>query len=648
MTPCAFQYVMQPVANSATAQADASFAAMLPGQMVASIPHSYAHPMQTESTENTYPCAPDYVQFLSEADAAIFSGTVPAQMVGPVQGYPRYVPAISSDSVRGSGQDFVPIVTDARQQPQYQTQQVRSQQFAVPQFQAVGQPMWQQSLRNCRSAVPCQFSQQVQPSIQMPMQLGDFVAEMPHNMESLAQQVVPSSSSTAPSESELIVAVESLYKDQLRPYARILRKRLAEIASVSGRSGCEVDVKDLRAFCNECASLRVENDEGSDWGVTLVGWNADFIDVYSPEDAYPPKLWHLFTLYCAEPKNSAMVLPGGRYSCSQTLVQLKLPFLQGYSLGQVCHIVQLAISQKKLLGYLNGTLVPYAHSQSMVKEKHAVNQRPCSGSVHSKIPVATWEVLRRCVMDLIREVESGAQPVPLSNIKRLFRAKFRVELSETALGYAKVSELLQDQRFTDICEVKLRGHGYVMLPLEKQEVRFSSPARSGTSSQSSNSTLHQRAAMVAPLSMDDISTSSEPSPKRSQITSPFSDNQVTSTPVHTPFPPTPSPTSFRGPGLPRLLGTRRFGLLEEAPKMAKAEDYPAIIDFSHAPAAETGIEKSSEHHAINIMHGWGASTYNDVTALMQNACMHANFSISSFDGGCAEEMYHKFSDAQLF
>jgi len=36
-------------------------------------------------------------------------------------------------------------------------------------------------------------------------------------------------------------------------------------------------------------------------------------------------------------------------------------------------------------------------------------------------------------------------------------------LSETAFGYSKVSDLLQDQRLQDICEVQLRGHGYVVV-----------------------------------------------------------------------------------------------------------------------------------------------------------------------------------------
>ncbi|CAK0856783.1 unnamed protein product, partial [Prorocentrum cordatum] len=54
--------------------------------------------------------------------------------------------------------------------------------------------------------------------------------------------------------------------------------------------------------------------------------------------------------------------------------------------------------------------------------------------------------------------------MPLSNVKRLFRSRFNMELSETALGHSKLSELLNDTRLQDrdICFVRLQGHGYVV------------------------------------------------------------------------------------------------------------------------------------------------------------------------------------------
>jgi hypothetical protein len=168
-----------------------------------------------------------------------------------------------------------------------------------------------------------------------------------------------------------------------------------------------------------------------------------------------------------------MVLPGGRYSCAQVLAS-RLPFLSPFPLGQVCHIVQLAISQKKLLGYLNGSVVPYKHSQSMLKEQCAQRQRP-SSSGGKAAGLATWQMLRSFLQMTFASMDGAvAECVPLSNVKRLFRTRHRVELSETALGHAKLSELMRDPRVSDLCSVRLQNHGYAVFP--PQQARASAAA----------------------------------------------------------------------------------------------------------------------------------------------------------------------------
>jgi hypothetical protein len=54
--------------------------------------------------------------------------------------------------------------------------------------------------------------------------------------------------------------------------------------------------------------------------------------------------------------------------------------------------------------------------------------------------------------------------VPLSNVKRIFRSQYKTELSETALGYSKLSELLRDPYVSDLCIVELQRTGYAMIP----------------------------------------------------------------------------------------------------------------------------------------------------------------------------------------
>merc|ERR1719221_2033617 len=81
----------------------------------------------------------------------------------------------------------------------------------------------------------------------------------------------------------------------------------------------------------------------------------------------------------------------------------------------------------------------------------------------SKAGLATWEMLRDFLQQALGSFAEDAS-IPLSNLKRLFRSKHHAELSETALGYTKLSELLQDPRVRDVCSVRLQSHSYAIFP----------------------------------------------------------------------------------------------------------------------------------------------------------------------------------------
>mmetsp|Transcript_133099 Transcript_133099/g.242410 ORF Transcript_133099/g.242410 Transcript_133099/m.242410 type:complete len:765 (+) Transcript_133099:79-2373(+) len=279
--------------------------------------------------------------------------------------------------------------------------------------------------------------------------------------------------SAAEAEEEVLEAIRSLYADELKPFGRILRKRVAErILQGNGQVGSitkldalpEVDAKQVRAVCDGCELLQVQEEDGGDWSAVVGGQPSTFVDVYSPEDCYHPQLWSELRAYCESPVGQNLSLPGGRYACAQALQALQLPPLAGFSLGRICHIVQLAISQKKILGYMDGAVVPYARSQSMMKEQCAMNGQPSTGSNKqnelASLPIASLEVARKYVLEIL---DAGKGEVPLSNIKRLFRSKYQIDLSETTFGYSKLSELIQGPHFSDICRVELRGHGYTVI-----------------------------------------------------------------------------------------------------------------------------------------------------------------------------------------
>lgn len=273
------------------------------------------------------------------------------------------------------------------------------------------------------------------------------------------------------SDAEVYAAVESLYDDRLRPYGRIIRKRLVEIARAAGFDAVEeADGKQLRDFCESCSGFHMEYEANGEWSALLVNRSQDFVDVYDGDDNYPESLWIAAEEYFHSLKQKAdetdISLPGGRYSSARALQNRSLPFLEGFSLGEICHITQLAISKRRLLGYREGAVVPYDMSTSMVKRRCAEQQRPISktsaGDNNLEI-IADWDQAREC----LRKILDSAQVVPLSNIKRICRSTYKLDFSETALGYAKLSDLLHDQRLHDICEVRLQERGYVVLPAPK-------------------------------------------------------------------------------------------------------------------------------------------------------------------------------------
>jgi len=290
-----------------------------------------------------------------------------------------------------------------------------------------------------------------------------------------------------PEAHEVIAAVASLYMDELKPFGRLLRKRLAErYATNKGEAANDsalpdVDVQHLRSVCEACTQLDLQPEEAGDWSVTLIGCVAKFIDVYSHDDPYSEDMWVQAADYFENADKDEMTLPGGRYSCAQALLSRGLSFLQGRTLGAVCHIVQLAISQKKQLGYLNGSVVSYSRSQSMMKEKCAAQGSALAPSQEAvDLPFATWDTARTCLRKVLEDAavekeQRGPGMIPLSNVKRAFRSTFQLELSETMLGHSKLSELLQDDRFVDICFVRLDGHGYTVVQTNGSQYSTPSP-----------------------------------------------------------------------------------------------------------------------------------------------------------------------------
>jgi hypothetical protein len=303
-------------------------------------------------------------------------------------------------------------------------------------------------------------------------------AEGLHQREPVQESRGSKVSGLQPELADVLRAIESLYVDQMKPYGRLLRKRIAENTDVSehARTGKlpEVDVQHLRALCLDCDELVMTHEACGDWSVTFVNRPLAFVDAYGTDDVYPSELWASLAAYLESGPLDEMTFPGGRYACAQAFQRRELSFLEGYSLGQLCHIVQLAISDKKHLGYLNGSIVAYGRSQSMIKEQRALQHQalPLVNDEAAALPCATWEQAIACVRLILDATQAagdqeGPAQVALSNVKRLFRSQFGLELSETFLGHSKLSELMQDHHFEDLCYVSLGRQGYSVIQCQQ-------------------------------------------------------------------------------------------------------------------------------------------------------------------------------------
>ena len=79
---------------------------------------------------------------------------------------------------------------------------------------------------------------------------------------------------------EVIAAVQSIYADNMKPYGRLLRKRIAEHDGLGSSDRLpEVDLQHLRAICEASGELRMAPEVGGDWSVTFTNRPSSFVDV---------------------------------------------------------------------------------------------------------------------------------------------------------------------------------------------------------------------------------------------------------------------------------------------------------------------------------------------------------------------------------
>lgn len=161
--------------------------------------------------------------------------------------------------------------------------------------------------------------------------------------------------------------LESLYKDRIRPLANYVRGRFKEKASGSCADSV---VRSCVDVCRQHPDLcTVENgataEEATILLVTEPPWFKGWIDIDSTDDPYDESLWKDFEAFLETGPEFA----GGRYGMARQLAQRELPFLKDRTLGEICHIVQLAVQHRKIIIYDRKILKSAALALTMTSDK---------------------------------------------------------------------------------------------------------------------------------------------------------------------------------------------------------------------------------------------------------------------------------------
>lgn len=229
----------------------------------------------------------------------------------------------------------------------------------------------------------------------------------------------------------LVSTLESLYQDRIKPMANYVKGRLKE------RSCPEPIVKSFVELCAEHPDLfevirPAESDEASIFLRTEPSWFKGWVDIDSPHDPYAEEMWEEL----AEFLDGEHTFAGGRYGMARELMQRNLPFLAEYSLGEVCHIVQLAIQHRRLIVYHRKMLKPI---QTVLCQLS-----PGNGSTPGPEGEDIKDMDDLCLV-LFRMLMHHPQGLRLCRLKQMIKHEFCRKLSEMSFQCTKLIELFNTE-----------------------------------------------------------------------------------------------------------------------------------------------------------------------------------------------------------
>jgi hypothetical protein len=253
-------------------------------------------------------------------------------------------------------------------------------------------------------------------------------------------------------------ALESIYRDRIKPMANYVKGRLKE------RSCPDAVIKNfLEHYARHADIFAVQQpangDEASIFFVTDPVWFKGWVDIDSPSDPYEEAMWEQLAQFLDDQHTFA----GGRYGMARELLQRQLPFLGPYSLGEICHIVQLAIQQRKLIVYHRKMLKPV---QSIMCQQPVANGN--TGGVEGEVT----DMEQLCLL-LFRMLLRHPQGVQLSRMKQMIKREFGSTISEMAFQCTKLSELFAREPLQGAFTLEVEDTGKSMYVRVGNQASFS-------------------------------------------------------------------------------------------------------------------------------------------------------------------------------
>ncbi|CAJ1437680.1 unnamed protein product [Effrenium voratum] len=232
----------------------------------------------------------------------------------------------------------------------------------------------------------------------------------------------------------LITTLESLYQDRIKPMANYIKGRLKE------RSVPDIIVKSFEDLYSQHPDLfDVQNPKSGEETTIFFhkppAWFKGWVDIDSPDDPYDEVMWKELAKFL----DGEHTFAGGRYGMARELMQRNLPFLANYSLGEVCHIVQLAIQHRRLIVY---------HRKMLKPIQTVLCQLSPDGNGNGAADNAEGEEIKEMddlTLVLFRMLLHHPSGIRLCRMKQMIKHEFQRKLSEMAFQCTKLIELFNQE-----------------------------------------------------------------------------------------------------------------------------------------------------------------------------------------------------------